>query len=393
MIEVCEALERMLSLAQRLPAQALPLLDALGHHAARDVLATEALPGFDNSAMDGYALRTKDAVRGARLRIIGSQAAGLSARDLEVKHGEAVRIFTGAAIPAGADAVVMQEDTLLHGDYVEIADEVSHGQFIRRAGSDLCKGQVILRAGERITAARVGLLASQGRSHLDIVAPPTAAVMTTGDELLSPGLPLAPGQLYNSNGPMLQALLRQAGLPHVIHTHVTDQREATVETLRQLIAENDVLVASGGVSVGDHDHVRPALNELGLAPDFWRVRMKPGKPFLFAHGEVAGRSKWVFGLPGNPVSSLVTFMVLVKPVLNALLGATGESAHDAAMSTELSNDGDRPLYIRGQLSAGLFTPVGLQRSDALYSLSRSDALVRVEPGEIIPPGSIRPVLV
>ena len=394
MMEVNQALEQVLGTVNRLPACGVPLLGALGKVAARDVLASVALPGFDNSAMDGYAVRAEDAARGAILSCVGEQAAGVRNVGLSLGKGEAVRIFTGGQIPVGADAVVMQEDVRLHdgGARVEVADDVELGQFIRRRGSDLCPGQVILRSGDVVNAARIGLLASQGRVQVDVVSDPVVAVLTTGNELVSPGVRLAEGQLYNSNAPMLEALVRAEGIAGVSASHCRDEKLDTVTCLKRLTTEADVVIVSGGVSVGDHDWAKPALEEVGLPPVFWRVRMKPGKPFLFAHGNVGGRERWVFGLPGNPVSSFVTFLLLVRPALRALRGLSLASDVVGVVTERLDNAGDRPLYVRGQYSHGSFAPVGLQRSDALFSLSLSDGLVRVEPGEVIPPGSKKAIL-
>lgn len=387
MIEVHQALEQMLARASVRRAEGRALLDAVGCFAARDVLATVPLPGFDNSAMDGYAVRAAEARRGASLPVVGEQAAGLNS-GLTLQVGTAIRIFTGAPLPAGADAIVMQEDVAREGDAIVIHDDIEPGQFIRRAGSDVCAGQILLRRGDRITPARAGLLACQGRVQVDVISAPRVGILSTGDELVPPGQPLQPGQIYNSNATMLHALLRESGVHHITACHCGDELPETLDALRALLDTCDAVILSGGVSVGDRDQVKPALRQLGLAPELWRVRMKPGKPFLFSSGQWQGEEKLVFGLPGNPVSAYVTYRILVRPVLDRLRGAPDdEGTQDARLTEAISNDGDRPHYVRGVLSHGQFHPQGLQRSDALHGLAQSNALLRVEPGETHPAGA------
>lgn len=392
MIEVAEALERMLKHAIPRGAVGLPLLDAVGCHAAREVMATVALPGFDNSAMDGYAVRAAEAMRGSRLTVVDEQAAGPD-RKLVLPNGAAIRIFTGAPVPDGADAVVMQEDVQREGDDIVVHDDVAAGQFIRRKGSDVCAGQVLIKRGDVVTPARAGLLASQGRVQVDVVAPPRAGVLSTGDELVPPGQHLNPGQIYNSNAVMLSAVLRESGVREVTALHCGDELTATKEALASLFDTCDIVLLSGGVSVGDHDQVKPALRELGFPIDLWRIKMKPGKPFVFASGEWRGEKKLVFGLPGNPVSAFVTLRVLVQPVLERLCGASlPASEMEVRVGEKITNDGDRPHYVRGRVEAGVFWPQGLQRSDALFGLSQSNALLRVEVGETVEAGAVRMVI-
>ncbi len=394
MIEVDEAVRIMLAQIEQRGLVGLPLIEAVGCFAGREILATIALPRFDNSAMDGYAVRAGDAVRGARLTVSTEQPAGVDL-GLQVGPGEAIRVFTGACIPSGADAVVMQEDMRPEGEGIVILDDVSQGQFIRRAGSDVCQGQVLLRAGDRVSPAAVGLLASQGRVQVDVVARPKVGVLSTGDELVAPGSALLPGQIFNSNAPMLQALLAESGVNEVVASHAKDSLTDTVSSLRGLLDSCHVVIVSGGVSVGDHDLVKPALEALGFHIDLWKVRMKPGKPFLFAQGKVAGQKRSVIGLPGNPVSSYVTFQVLVRPVLAKMSGNRSPLAASvsATLGEGVANEGDRPQYVRGELIDGVFTPVGLQRSDALFGLSRGCALLRVEVGESVAVGDLRSVIV
>lgn len=390
LLSEAETLSRILS-ALPAPAQTetIPLDAALHRRCARALHATIALPGFDNSMMDGYALRAEASP--GELELIGTQPAG---RDLGLRieqPDQAVRVFTGAPIPAGADAVIMQEDTRLDGHRLVCLETVQPGENIRPRGSDLCAGQLCLQAGDLLTPARIALLASQGRAHVEVFHAPRIAVLTTGDELVPPGpAALHPGQLFNSNAPMLAALLRAQGLTAAASIHVEDALPATTSALAKLAAEHDVILVSGGASVGERDFVRPALTALGLPPQLWRIRVKPGKPFLFAHRQDP-RPLFVFGLPGNPVSAFITFHLFVRPALLKLGGAPQRELsplrQPAILTQNLDNPGDRPLYLRGQLRDGRFFPSAQQRSDALFALSQANALLRLEESGSLPAGA------
>ncbi len=387
MLTEAEAREHVLSRVTPGGVETLGLVESLGRHAAAQVLAHVALPGFDNSQVDGYALRAADAPLGASLDVADEQPAGAD-RHLILPAGNAIRIFTGAPLPTNADAVIMQEDVTRTGDSIVINDSVSPGEHIRRTGSDLCRGQVLIRPGERLTATLIGLLATQGIASLPVHRLPSVGVLSTGDELIPPGQPLEPGQLYNSNGPMLAAMLASLGLRDIQTHHCRDDLDATIQALDSLAGTRDVIIISGGVSVGDHDHIKPALQALGLSPELWRVKIKPGKPFLFVHREQP-RPLYVFGLPGNPVSSFVTYQLFVRPALLKLMGAADHAlpAVEAELTATVDNDGSRPHFMRGRYADGRFSPAGAQQSHALYGLSQCNALLRVEAGATIAAGT------
>lgn len=388
-----EALEHILSAVTTLPPRGVPLREALQGYAARAVHATIPLPGFDNSAMDGYAVRAEDTRTAEPLRVIGATAAGEAACTTLEPH-TAIRIFTGAPMPPGADAVIMQEDVSTDAEKKSIVckEPVEPGENVRVLGCDLCVGQRIVDKGEKLNAARLAVLASQGLTHVDIGETPGIAVVTTGDELIPPGESLPPGKLYNSNGIMLEAMLRSVGVTSPITIrHLRDNLEETVSALRELTQQHDFIILSGGVSVGEHDYIKPALKALGIPAEFWRVKVKPGKPVLFAKTATSDRPCHLFGLPGNPVSSHVTFHLFVRPALLKVLGA-GEASLGlprvyATLTRAMKNRGDRPHYIRGFHEDGKFTPTGVQQSHALFSLSRANAFLRMEPERDLPEGA------
>jgi molybdopterin molybdotransferase len=394
-----EARTQILKKISPLDERALPLADALDCFAAHDYFARVPLPGFDNSAMDGYAVVASSCHKGCRLRVIGEQPAGPD-RKLHVSPGEAVRIFTGAPLPQGADAIVMQEDVTRDGTDISLNVDVEAGEFVRRRGCDLAEGQLILARGQRIRAAKIALLASQGFADALVGGKPTAAVISTGDELLKPGDELQRGQIYDSNSTLLSALAKRCGMSATAVEHCRDDRESLGNAIKRGI-KHDVLIITGGVSVGEHDLVKQTLLELGAKIEIWRVAVKPGKPFLFGWFEnetddSAGETPagpaatmpilhncFVFGLPGNPVSAFVTFLQFVRPAVLRMMGATDLDLPEvpAKLAIGLTNDGDRPHYFRGRLEDGKFTPVGRQESHALFGLSQANALLRIAVGQ------------
>jgi molybdopterin molybdotransferase len=385
------ALAHILGSVKPLSARCVALARAQDNFAASDIFAKIALPVFDNSAMDGYAVVAGSCRIGQSQRVIGEQPAGID-RKLRVGAGEAVRIFTGAPMPAGADAVIMQEDVRRENSEIFINEEVEPGEFVRRRGSDLIEGQKILSVGERIRPQTLGLLAAQGIAEIDVGGEVRAAIVTTGDELVQPGGSLGAGQIYESNAILVQALLGKCGISTAAVEHCADDTLSIEAALRRGL-EQDVLVIVGGVSVGARDLVKPALESVGAQTDLWRVSVKPGKPFLYGR---AGQCA-IFGLPGNPVSAFMTFLLFVRPAILKMRGANESElslpSYEAQLTEEVQNRGDRPHYVRGRVVEGKFTPVGRQESHALYGLSRANALLRVPPGKIFPSGGTVPILV
>lgn len=418
MISEEETRKKILEAVRPLPVRKLWISKSLDFFAAEDHFARLPLPGFDNSAMDGYAVVASSCKKGQRLRVIGEQPAAVDRR-LRISRAEAVRIFTGAPLPAGADAVVMQEDVTRHGEEIVLNVDVDHGDFIRRRGCDLAEGQIILAKGEQIRAATTALLASQGFAEVTVGGQVNAAIISTGDELVKPGEKIEPGQIYDSNSVLLDALLQRCRAIVKLVEHCRDERESLVDAIKRG-TKNHILIISGGVSVGEHDLVKNALSKLGAQINIWRVAIKPGKPFLLGcveqrgpspqssqrsarsrsreanapapgEGARAGRGTcFIFGLPGNPVSAFVTFLQFVRPAILKMMGATSFDVPKvpAKLAVDLTNDGDRAHYVRGKLEHGKFTPVGRQESHALFGLSQSNALLRLAPGEKMQCGAL-----
>jgi molybdopterin molybdotransferase len=360
--------------------------DALGRVLAADLVSAIDVPPQDNSAMDGYAVRTADAPAGAELPVVQRIAAGHVGSALA--PGGAARIFTGAQVPAGADAVVMQEHTEPAGaDRVRIIAAPGAGQWIRRRGEDVRAGAAVLARGTRLTPAALGLAATVGCAALDVVRRPRVALLSTGDELVMPGSvapgALPPGAIYNANRGTLTALLQAAGCAVTDLGIVPDTLEATRAALRQAAHSHDLILSSGGVSVGEEDHIRPAVAAEGHV-ELWQVAMKPGKPLAF--GEIrrdgAGRALFI-GLPGNPVSSFVTFLIAVAPLLRALQGADPALPTPLALRADFDwpNPDKRREFLRVRRNAG----GGLERfpnqsSGVLTSAVWADGLLDNPPG-------------
>jgi len=326
LLSLDDALPQLLGQAHALTAmQSVSTFDADGRVLAQNVVSALQVPPQDNSAMDGYAVRASDCVTaGSVLRVTQRIPAGSHGTLLSA--GESARIFTGAPIPQGADAVVMQEDCeALDAGQVKVLKAVPIGQWVRRSGEDVTRGATVLTQGTRLTPAELGLAASIGLAQLPVSARPRVALFSTGDELVMPG-DVAPaampaGAIYNSNRFFLRAMLKRLGCEVTDLGIVPDQREATIAALRDAAHHHDLILTSGGVSVGEEDHIKPAVESLGEL-NLWQLAIKPGKPFAYGQVNREGGMCHFMGLPGNPVSSFVTFLLLVRPFVLALQGAT-----------------------------------------------------------------------
>lgn len=374
-----ETLDRVLQSVGLPSVENVPIWEAGNRVLAEDVLGSIALPRFDNSTMDGYAVRAKDAISGARLLVCGEQAAGPDLA-LHLGPGEAIRIFTGAPIPLYADAVIMQEDVEAADGTILIRDGVITGENIRSRGGDLCEGQVVAVKGNLLTGPRLAAIASQGLSEVLVYRRPRVAIFATGSELRPQGQPVGPGEIYETNRILLAQMVADSGAKGEVFDIVPDLEEAHLQSF-QRARSHDVIVVAGGVSVGTKDLVKPSLQKLGAHLELWRVAIKPGKPFMF--GRLG--NTLVFGLPGNPVSAFVTFLLFARPALWKLGGRSSLELPRARarLDQELVNRGDRPHYFRGLYHQGTFKPVGKQESHALFALSQANALCRLEPDQTL----------
>lgn len=389
MLPFDEALARILALGSPpLPPERIALEDADGRILAEDLVAAADLPGFDYSAMDGYALRAADFVGEPPLRLPVRGESRTGAVPEALAAGSTMRIFTGAALPDGADTVVMQENVTRDGDVAVFTARPRTGQNVRRRGDDLRAGAVALARGTRLRPAHLALAASLDRSELDVAARPEVAILATGDELRRPGTDAIPGTIPESNTVALRAMARRAGARARLLPYVRDDRAATERAFAAALAEADVVVTIGGVSVGDHDLVRPALEAVGVTLDFWRVAMKPGKPLAvgrFARSDGSRRrDALVLGLPGNPASAMVTFSLFGIPLLRALQGDQRPfpATHRARMTRAHAHDPGRLELARATVGCGedghlTATTLGNQASGAATSMAQSNALVIV----------------
>ena len=351
--------------------ETLALNDAAGRILAESVVASINVPPRANSAMDGYALAAKDSIAGAELAISQRIPAGAVTTPLD--SGTAARIFTGAELPDGADCVVMQENTELCDKGVRILQTAKAAENVRAAGLDITAGEVIVEAGSRLTAPALGICASTGITHVKVFKRLKVALLSTGDELIEPGVALQPGQIYNSNRPMLVELLRQAGFVVVDMGRVADNHQATRDALIAASEQADAILTMGGVSVGEEDHVKNAIDELGSL-NLWRIRIRPGKPF--AAGRV-GKTP-IFGLPGNPMSALVTFSLLARPCLMHLQGGEYKPAFRIPVETSVVRAAQsRDEYMRVELHAGVAQRVVNQSSGVLSSALNADGLLHL----------------
>ena len=379
LLSIDEALARVLARAQPLDAERVPVAAAAGRVLAEDVAARVDLPPFASSAMDGFAVRAADLP--GSLPVVFRIAAGLPA-DRPLAPGEAMEISTGGAVPEGADSVVPIESVVTIDNNVEIADGVRSGAHVRPAGGDVRAGDALLDAGTLLGAAQVGGLAAAGVADVLCSRRPTVVVLSTGTELRTPADELGPGQIYESNGPMLAAAFESAGALVERIGRVADDEESHRRALERGLAA-DVLVSSGGVSVGPHDLVRRILAELGVEEDFWGVAVRPGKPLAFG----TRGATLVFGLPGNPVSSLVAVELFVRPALLALQGAArpGPRYESARLAAALPRNAARDELVRARTGdeqgEPVLVPLSGQESHMIARAAAADALVLVPAGE------------
>jgi molybdopterin molybdotransferase len=379
-ISVEEARARILAGLKPTPAEIVPLADAWTRVAAAPVLARLTQPPADVSAMDGYALRAADATEGAVLRVIGAAPAGHPFRG-RIGAGETIRIFTGSIVPAGADAILLQEDADRDGESVTVRETVTEGRHIRRAGQDFAAGDTLIPAGRRLTARDVGLAAAGNHPWLAVHRRPRVALLATGDEIALPGEPVPPGGIISSNAHALAALVRAAGGAPIVLPIAADDR-AAIAAVADAAAGTEMLVTTGGASVGEHDLVVEGLAARGLEVDFWKIAMRPGKPLM--HGRLGATA--VLGLPGNPVSALICAALFLLPALDRLAGGAGAPppTTTAMLGAPVKANDHRADHLRATLQANesgmpVATPFSMQDSAMLRRLASADALILRPP--------------
>lgn len=382
MIEFEEALNLVLKNTPVLPPGEKKVDEVHGDILAEDIMAGEDHPLFSNSAMDGFALRAEDTLRApVRLKVTGCLKAG-DAPKVRVRKGEAIKIMTGAALPGGADAVVMKEETEEKGNGVLVRKSVKAGENVRKKGEEIKKGQLALSKGKKLNTASIGFLASMGHEKVKVVQKPVVSLVVTGKELVNPGRKLKPGQIWESNSLTIQESLKEVAIEPVFLGISRDNTKDLEKRIRKGLESSDVLLISGGISVGDYDFVQDILLNSGVTEIFWRVAVKPGKPIFFGRKD----KTLVFGLPGNPVSVLVAFLEFVQPVLLKMRG------HRDLLLPEKEAVLEEPVKKeRGRLQwfKGIYTEengivrvksAGLQHSHILESLSRANCLIVLEKG-------------
>lgn len=376
---VSNALARILAGAIPLEHETVGLLFALDRTLASPLAAQLTQPPFNSSAMDGYAVRAADAPQaGVTLDVIGKSAAG-HPFDGHLEAGQAIRIFTGAEIPSGADAVVLQEDTTANGNKVTLNEGTTPGANIRPRGQDFRSGDWLLPRGQKLAARDILLAAAAGHAALTVVRKPVVAIVSTGDELVEPGDEIGPGQIVASNGYGIAALVEAAGAaPHLIG--IADDTVDDITDAIRAAATADILVTVGGASVGDADLVRPALEKSGATLEFQKIAMRPGKPTFFGTRPALGRLQRCMGLPGNPVSAMISARLFLVPLIAALLGRkAAPDTFGAVLATPIAANGPRDHYMRAQLDRSVYpplaTPISSQDSAMISSLARAEGLL------------------
>ncbi len=394
MISVAEARERILAGLAPTPAEIVPLAAAWRRVSAAEVKARLTQPPRDVSAMDGYSLRAADGVLGAQLRVIGTTPAGHPWQGT-VGPGETVRTFTGSIIPDGADAILLQEDATREGDFVTVNEAARGGRHIRRAGQDFFADDVLIPAGKRLNARDIGLIAAGNHPWVSVHRRPRVAILATGDEIALPGEPIPTGGIVSSNSHAIAALVRAAGGEPAVLPVAPDDRAAIAATADAVVGM-DLLVTTGGASVGEHDLVQEALKARGMRLDFWQIAMRPGKPLM--HG-MLGRTA-MLGLPGNPVSALITGILFVLPAIERLSGLPGDPppVTTAALGEPLAGNDHRADHLRARLARGadgtlVATAFSHQDSAMLRLLTMADALILRPPhAPALPTGAEVPII-
>lgn len=370
MITIQEAIELISSQSAERQKQSLPVMESLNHYLAETIIAPLNLPSFDNSAMDGYAISGD----GPSYEIIGEIQAG-DTNTYHLAPGQAFRIFTGAKAPKDCQAIIMQEKTRVEGGRLFIEDSPDPGKNIRRKGEQIKKGSEVFFTGQKINSSVIGLLSSFGMTAVNVFSKPGITLLTNGDELVQPGQPLKEGQLYESNSNTLRATLKQLGFSSGYH-HIKDDFDSTRQAIEEQLDRSDVLLISGGISVGDYDFVKNALEENGVEEIFYRVFQKPGKPLYFGKKG----SKFVFGLPGNPASSLVCLYVYVYPLLKKLSGGPfeGLTSFELPLAASFTMKTDRPSFMKAKIDNNEVQILEGQGSSMLYSMATGNALALMD---------------
>ncbi len=393
LLSVEDASAQLLDGVDTLASESVGLNEALGRVLVADLAATRTQPPFAASAMDGYALRAGDAAsQGARLTVIGISRAG-ERFDGSLGSGEAVRIFTGAPVPDGADAILIQENATRDGDIVTVATPVAQGMHVRPAGLDFKKNETLLEAGIVLGSRSIALAASMNYAQIPVRTRPRVAILATGDELVPPGGDPGPDQIIASNSAGIAALVRESGGEPVDLGIAPDDIAAIGDAVANA-GDADILTLIGGASVGDHDLVQEALVQRGMTLNFWRIAMRPGKPLMVGHL----RAMRVLGLPGNPVSAMVCGHIFLKPLIRALLGLTpGPATQTAILGTDMAANDRRQDYVRAALASDngrtVATPFHRQDSSMMATLARADALIVRPPfAEVAPAGTPIPMI-
>ncbi|WP_026915780.1 molybdopterin molybdotransferase MoeA [Christiangramia portivictoriae] len=381
MVEIKQALQIIRSQDVPLDSEVVSLKDSLGRVLAEDLRAGFDLPGFDNSAMDGYALGGLQ----QEYKLVGEVAAG-DLKEIIPKIGEAVRIFTGAKVPQGTSAVIMQEKTEVKNDLLFLDQLPVEGQCIRKKGEELRSGELVFNSSYKITAAGIGMIGSLGLDKVKVFKKPVIRLITTGNELVAPGGSLQGGQIYESNSGAIVAALNSKGFTSAGNEQIKDDFEQIKTGIAEALQNAGVLILSGGISVGNYDFVKQALEENGVDELFYKVKQKPGKPLFFGRKE----NKFIFALPGNPASSLSCFYIYVLPLLQKLSGLAGNGLLELHLpaASDFQNRGDRPVFLKANIEDNTVRILNAQGSSMIGSMAKGNALAFVEAFEKIEKGSL-----